>query len=111
LDSSSEHIVKYRISDGEQLTDVQQLNLLRTQVKTPWLWIGGVKHGKVIDMTSIVDQYVLYNNLITLNTLGLIDPYVVGWKMLDTTLNEVNFPISGIVIKDAARVQGSEKEM
>ena len=105
LDSKHEYIEKYRIvdtyrADYERLTYTEQFIILHQKVNPPWLWIGGTKNGVIIDMTDKLNKYVVINNYISTKVLEIVDPDITDWKYLDLSLNEVKFPISGIVIKE-----------
>jgi len=105
LDSKHEYIEKYRIvdtyfTDYIRLNYTEQYNLLQEKMFPPWLWIGGTKNGQIVDMTYKLNKYVVINNYISTKVLEIVDPDITDWKYLDLSLNEVKFPISGIVIKE-----------
>lgn len=105
LESKHGYIEKYRIvdtyrADYERLTYTEQYVVLNQKVNPPWLWIGGTKNGVIVDMTDKLNKYVVINNYISTKVLEIVDPDITDWKYLDLSLNEVKFPISGIVIKE-----------
>jgi len=71
--------------------------------KLPWSWVGTKIHDEYVTVTEVVNQALRYNVRITPQLLREITGYdTVEWKYLDTeTLQEKDFPSSGIVIENA----------
>jgi hypothetical protein len=72
-----------------------------TPFEPPWLWIGGVTvSGETRSCTDELAPYLVAGNVIRMELLRTICPDVLYWRILDpTTLEEVEFPAQGIVIK------------
>uniref|UniRef100_A0A6C0JRQ8 Uncharacterized protein n=1 Tax=viral metagenome TaxID=1070528 RepID=A0A6C0JRQ8_9ZZZZ len=72
--------------------------------KLPWFWIG-TRHydDEIITVTEVVNRAVRYNDRITPEILRDITGYdTTNWRYVDkTTLEEKDFPSSGIVIENA----------
>lgn len=82
-------------------TDDEKIKLFETPIQQPWLWIGGTDiYGNEIDMTSQLESYLIYGNVIKPYFLHLLNPNIVKWTYLDQTFNQVEFPANGIVIKN-----------
>ena len=71
--------------------------------KLPWFWVGTTLYNEEITVTDLVNRAVKYNDRITPQLLREITGYnTADWKYIDAvTLQEKEFPPSGIVIEDA----------
>jgi hypothetical protein len=71
--------------------------------KLPWFWVGTTLYNEEITVTDLVNRVVKYNDRITPQLLREITGYnTADWKYIDAvTLEEKDFPPSGIVIEDA----------
>jgi hypothetical protein len=72
--------------------------------KLPWFWVGTSIADEVITVTEIVNRAVRYNDRITPQLLQEITGYkTTSWRYIDpATLEEKDFPPSGIVIENGA---------
>jgi hypothetical protein len=94
--------VWYHPEKYTKTSDSESIKLLNTKVKAPWVWIGGKDvDNKQIDATDMLSHYLLRNNLIKLELLEKLDPRIIEWSYMDyETLDIVNFPIEGILIRE-----------
>lgn len=83
------------------LTKQEVRDIFEDRPDKPWLWIGATLEGASIDMTSELDDLIVYGNKITPQVLSVIYPNYSNWKYLDpVTFKEVEFPVDGITIHD-----------
>ena len=78
------------------------MRLLNTKVNVPWVYIGGEdSEGHIIDVTTEISSYLISGNIIKLELLRFIEPSIVRWRYMDfSTLEEADFPVEGIQIKE-----------
>ena len=71
--------------------------------KLPWFWVGCEIDETTIDITEKLNKSVKYSKLVTPEFLSEISGYKTSnWKYIDSiTLEQRDFPLSGIVIKKA----------
>jgi hypothetical protein len=97
--------VKYKISDGTELTYDQALNVIHNSPKKPWIWIGD-EDGT--DMTEELNAFIVDGNLITLDLLNVLFPEIKNWKYCSRSFDILDFP-SEILIKNDPINETSEK--
>ena len=68
----------------------------------PWVWVGANLDNNVETVTEVVNRYIQYGKPITPMFLKEVTGYDTNsWKYIDAiTLEEKEFPLEGIVIKD-----------
>lgn len=88
--------VKYKISDGIELTYDEALNVIQNSPKKPWIWIGD-EDGT--DMTEELNAFIVDGNLITLDLLNVLFPEIKNWKYCSRSFDILDFP-SEILIKN-----------
>jgi len=71
--------------------------------KLPWFWVGTEIDSKTIDITEKINSSVIYSRVVTPEFLSEISGYkACKWKYIDAiTLEQKDFPLSGIVINDS----------
>jgi hypothetical protein len=72
----------------------------------PWFWIGGCVDDNQIGITDLVNKSIKNGSIVTPKFLSELSGYnePVKWKYIDAvTLEEKEFPPSGIVIKNGSQ--------
>jgi hypothetical protein len=71
----------------------------------PWFWIGADINNTQVGITDLVNKAVKNNSVVTTDFLSEVSGYhqPVTWKYIDAiTLEQKEFPPSGIVIENAS---------
>jgi hypothetical protein len=69
----------------------------------PWFWVGATINNETVDVTEIINKSADKYLVITPEVISEIAGYeqAIEWKYIDVlTLEEKEFPSSGIVIKN-----------
>ena len=65
----------------------------------PWIVIGGQdEYGTTVYFTKELFPYTVRGNTIKLSLLQALYPHISGWKYMDATFEEIEFPVDGITI-------------
>lgn len=105
---------KYKVwNSGDKYSKPNLEDLMKDKARTPWLWIGGYSNEVQIDMTPVLQEYVLPDNRITFHLLEQINPDIKDWYYMETeTYKEIVFPSEGVTIKhDNSGLKTIEEEV